>query len=146
MALGWTNGDVRVIDVSSGADAMARPAPTGGVHAVAWHPNGERLAVAGADRVIRVWEVPTGRLVQTLTGHTELVYSLDYSPDGTRLVSASTDQTVRLWAAGSGDHVLTIPFAVQVYGARFARDGARLAVMPMDGSVVLLDAPAPAPR
>jgi hypothetical protein len=51
------------------------------------------------------------------------------------LVSDSTDQTVRLSAADTGDHVLTIPIAVQVYGARFSRDGTRLVVMPMDGTV-----------
>lgn len=61
-------------------------------------------------------------------------------------MSASTDQTVRLWAADTGDHVLTIPFAAQVYGVRFSRDATRLAVLPMDGTVVVLDAPHPAPR
>jgi hypothetical protein len=57
-----------------------------------------------------------------------------------------TDQTVRLWTADSGDPVLTIPFSVQVCGARFSRDGARLAVLPMNGTVVLLDAPSSARR
>jgi hypothetical protein len=33
-----------------------------------------------------------------------------------------------------------------VYGAQFSRDATRLAVMPMDGTVVMLDAPHPAPR
>jgi WD40 repeat protein len=109
------------------------------VYAVAWHPDGSLVATGGADRMIRVWDASTGRLLRTMTGHTELVYSLDFSPDGQRLVSASTDQTVRLWVPATGDATLTLPFASQVYGAQFTRDGRRLAVLPMDDTVVMLD-------
>ena len=139
VAVAWTSGDIRVVDVATGADAFALSGHEGAVYAVAWHPDGSLVATGGADRMIRVWDASTGRLLRTMSGHTELVYSLDFSPDGQRLVSASTDQTVRLWVPASGDATLTLPFASQVYGAQFTRDGRRLAVLPMDDTVVMLD-------
>lgn len=142
LLLGWTNGDARVVDAATGADALVLPNRPGGVHAVAWAPGGDVIATGGGGRAIDIWEARSGRPLRTLEGHTELVYDLDFSPDGSRLVSASTDQTVRLWAPARGDAVLSLPFAAQVYGAQFSPDGHRLFVLPMDGTVVVLDAPA----
>ena len=44
---------------------------------VAWSPNGDVLATASLDRVIRLW-TPTGALLQTLTGHEDGILSLDF--------------------------------------------------------------------
>ncbi len=65
--------------------------------AAAFHPDGRRLATAGRDRIVRLWDPDTGEQVSQLRGHTEYVISLDFSPDGATLVSGSGDFTVRLW-------------------------------------------------
>ena len=69
----------------------------GCVQAVAFSPAGDRLAFAGSDCVIRVWD--TNRRVPALvhTGHTGRVQSLAFSPRGDALASASHDGTIRLW-------------------------------------------------
>jgi WD40 repeat protein len=65
--------------------------------AVAFHPDGTRLASAGRDRAIWLWDLERGEEVARLQGHTSFVWSLAFSPDGATLVSGSGDDTVRLW-------------------------------------------------
>jgi WD40 repeat protein len=72
------------------------------VLAVAWSPDGRRLASASSDQTVRLWDAATGQPLATLTGHTSYVLAVAWSPDGRRLASASSDMTVRLWWAGEG--------------------------------------------
>ena len=67
------------------------------VYAAVFHPDGKRLASAGRDRAIWLWDLATGQEVARLEGHTNYVFSLAFSPDGTSLVSGSGDGTVRIW-------------------------------------------------
>jgi WD40 repeat protein len=70
---------------------------TDDVYAAAFHPDGTRLASAGRDRAIWLWDLARGEAVARLPGHTSYVWSLAFSPDGATLVSGSGDFTVRLW-------------------------------------------------
>ena len=67
------------------------------VFAAAFHPDGTRLATAGRDGVIWLWDLARGEEVARLPGHTSFVWSLAFSPDGSTLASGSGDFTVRLW-------------------------------------------------
>jgi WD40 repeat protein len=71
---------------------------TDDVFAVAFHPDGTRLASTGRDRAIWLWDLARREEVVRLQGHTKLVFSLAFSLDGATLVSGSEDNTVRLWA------------------------------------------------
>jgi WD40 repeat protein len=67
------------------------------VFAAAFHPDGTRLATAGRDRAVCLWDLARGEEVARLAGHTSYVWSLAFSPDGATLASGSGDFTVRLW-------------------------------------------------
>src|SRR5262249_50381908 len=43
--------------------------PRGFIQAIAYRPDGEVVATAGDDRLIRLWEASSGRLVRVLVGH-----------------------------------------------------------------------------
>ncbi len=91
---------------------------TAAVRDLAWSPDGTRLASAGLDNTVRVWNPATGATLATLAGHTDWVFALAWSPDGTRLVSGGADNRVHLWDASGGEalsalgeaHVLAISF------------------------------------
>jgi WD40 repeat protein len=107
-----TCGDDRTVRVWQ-IGPLSLPSPSGGevsvtacqvlrghtdeVFAVAFHPGGTRLATAGRDRAIWLWDLVRGEAVARLPGHTSYVWSLAFSPNGATLASGSGDFTVRLW-------------------------------------------------
>lgn len=72
------------------------------VYALAWSPRGDRLASAGADREVRVWQALSGPTLFTYQQHTGGVSALAWSPNGKYLASAGNDHTVQVWQADSG--------------------------------------------
>uniref|UniRef100_A0A665VCT9 Coronin n=1 Tax=Echeneis naucrates TaxID=173247 RepID=A0A665VCT9_ECHNA len=114
-----------------------------------WDPfDTHRLAVAGDDAKIRLWQVPEGGLKETLTepelilqGHTEKIYSIKFHPLASGLlVSSSYDLTVRLWNLESGEQVkLLTGHKDQVFGIAWSPDGKFLATVCKDGKVRIYD-------
>ena len=71
-----------------------------------WSLDGRRIATAGGDFAVRVWDAQTGELVTELLGHTGSVITVDWAPDSHRLLSTASDGVAKIWgsrrrAAGS---------------------------------------------
>src|SRR5262249_8739234 len=70
-----------------------------GVRTLAWSPRGDRLASAGADQVVKIWDPIRGaELARLQGGHQFAIFRVAWSPDGKRLVSAGADfRIVNIW-------------------------------------------------
>ena len=83
------------------------------VYAVAWSPSDRydathyrsRIASAGDDAMVQIWDAMTGRKVSTYRGHAGGVSALAWSPDGKWIASASMDGTIQVWAADNSRKV-----------------------------------------
>jgi WD40 repeat protein len=67
-----------------------------GINAVAFSPNGQLIASAGFDGVVRVVSVKTGEVVASYLGHNSPVSSIAFTPDGKHLISGSMSGAIRL--------------------------------------------------
>ena len=112
---------------------------------VAFSPDGERLASAGGDGTIKIWNSRTGDVVQTIkNAHTKSVLSVAFHRDGKHVASAGTDQQVKVWDLRATDQpVFTHPCnAIRMFGAAytvaFSPDGRQLAAG-SDGAVRVWD-------
>jgi WD40 repeat protein len=100
---GADGGELFAWDISTVSDGDqpkkigSLKAHTEDVFALKVSPNGNRLASAGADGRVLIWELPTLRQINSLEGHTGWVRCLDYSPDGATLASISHDNYLILW-------------------------------------------------
>lgn len=141
MATGTSDGIARVWDVATGTELRQLPGPPGGVFALAFSPDGTRLATGGyGDNTARLWDLASGRELRSLAGHRETVQAIAVSPDGGRVATAG-DTTVRIWDAASGQSLVTLfGHASFVTSVGFDATGDRLLTASEDGFAKLWDA------
>jgi WD40 repeat protein len=137
LATGGSDGRVVLWDVA-GRERFRQF--DGGALAVAFHPSGGRLAAAGVNKAVRVWDVAGDRLLNELRGHLDAVTCVAYAPDGRLLASGGDDRTVRLWDA-DGRPLAVIEVDTQVKALAFSPDGRRLFTGNANTSCYLLDVP-----
>lgn len=71
------------------------------VYELSFSPDGSRLATAGEDGTVGIFDVATGACLQTLEAHPLYVWAVAYSPQGDVLATGSEDDTVKLWDANT---------------------------------------------
>jgi WD40 repeat protein len=70
---------------------------SGLLYAVAFRPDGQQLAFAGADGTIGLGDPDTGEQQLVLRGSQSSIGNVSFSPHGSRLASAGTDGILRVW-------------------------------------------------
>ena len=96
---GRGGGSLQVWDAATGDPVGGGADLASVVERVVFSPDGTRLATAGWDHTVTLWDTWALRPLFTLRGHADRVWGLNFSPDGHLLASASGDGTVRLWDA-----------------------------------------------
>lgn len=86
-----------VFDVASQAEVTRLEGHAGAIRALDVSADGERLATAGADGTVRVWNAKTGKELAVHAGHEGAVNDVEFDPGGTQLLSGGDDETARLW-------------------------------------------------
>ncbi len=130
-----TGREVRAIEVRAPADALA------------FSPDGKRLAAAGGEYV-GLWEVTTSKQLLSHQGQKEVLRtergrvpftSVAFSPDGATLVAGGKDGTLIFWKAATGEKIRSLD-GEPITSLAYSPDGKLLALGLTDHTVRLRDA------
>ncbi len=148
-----TSGD-KVCTWSRSGERLNELSPNGGrVEALAFSPNSETLATAGADGMVRLWNASQALAIGQPLGHADEVYALAFSPDGRTLATASgghqpTGRKAELhqWDVATGQSRYRKPaHAGLVRAIAYSPDGRLVLTGSFDGTARFWDAASGAP-
>ena len=106
------------------------------VLALAFSPDGTRLASGSKDAAVRLQDTAGTETPIVLQGHEGWINALAFSADGSMLASGSTDRTVQLWDTTTGEMLATFSGHLSVITALvFSPDSRTLASGSADGTV-----------
>jgi WD40 repeat protein len=73
-----------------------------GINGLAFSPDGERLASAGKDRTVKIWNPTTGQMIKELSGFRDQLETIAFSPDGRLLATGDSSGDIQIWDVASG--------------------------------------------
>ena len=111
------------------------PVHTGPVTAVAFSPDGTRIASASDDMTLKLWEGSgEQKLVRTIKGHRNNLKSVAFNHRGNWVVTGSWDKTVILWATRNGKRLQTFKgHSAPVWSVAFSPAGLKIVSGGEDG-------------
>jgi WD40 repeat protein len=97
--------------------------------------DGNFLAAADEDRIIKVWNADHGAELTTLEGHGGKITTMAFSPDNQYLLSGGKDKTVNLWVIKDGSLKKSFSFNKIVIYTKFINNGEKFFIGLEDGSI-----------
>jgi WD40 repeat protein len=99
----------------------------GVIDAVAFSPDGLRVALGSSDHTARIWNADGSGTPVVLSGHEGNVTQIAFSADGRRVVTASSDHSARIWNADGSGLPQVIEQKLQYFDwIQLSPDGSRL--------------------
>lgn len=103
------DGEIKIIDVATGKPVIEiKNGHSDTVFGVCFSPDGTKLATCGADKFVKVFEVPSGKFIKSFEGHTHHVLDVGWKADGKILASGGADNAIKVWDYEKGEQSRTI--------------------------------------
>jgi WD40 repeat protein len=136
----------RALDPETGKLEATLTGHAAPVTSLAFFPDGNRLASAGGDRVVKVWDVAERKVVKELAGHESAILAVAVSPDGKLVASGAADRTVRGWDPEAGKQAWVWTGKSAVCAVAVRKGGATVAAGTADGGLVVLGVAGGSPK
>jgi WD40 repeat protein/tRNA A-37 threonylcarbamoyl transferase component Bud32 len=125
--------EVKVWEMAREAEPRVLEGPFGRVTDLTFSPDGKRLAVSGAERMVGVWDLNTGKRSCRLEGLAISLTPEPWAPDSEHLIGwdqispTNSEKLTTIWDAGSGAKMLTVkPRDGDLLATAWAPDGKQL--------------------
>lgn len=136
-AVAADSGWVRVLDGRLGRELHAWPAHADAILSLAVSRDGKRLATAGADKVVKVWDLATRKEFNQLEGHTAAALGVSFNTNANELVSVSSDKQLKVWDVPTREAFASV--TKHKYGfndVRWSADGKTIVAVDDNGSLI----------
>jgi WD40 repeat protein len=103
------DGEIKVFDVVAGKLVVdIKNGHSDQVFGVCFSPDNAKLATCGADKFVKVFDIPGGKFLKSFEGHTHHVLDVGWKGDGKLLASAGADNVIKIWDYEKGEQTRTI--------------------------------------
>jgi WD40 repeat protein len=137
-AVSRAGSHARVWDMQNCAEISRLKGHNSPVTAIAFSPDGLRIASGAGDGRVRVWDTRTGRQLAVFNCNDSNVSAVAFSPDGIRVVSCS--MTVRVWDIPSREQLAHFTGRTdQPSAVTFSPDGLWIIYGSMDAALIAWD-------
>jgi len=134
---GSGEGQVRVVDVATGAERLALSPHGDRVQMISFDRSGVRAFTVSWDGQIIIWDVATHRELSRITDHRSPVWFMSFSQDGALALSGDEDGAIHVRDGHSLAilHTLQLPSAAHATKAWFSPDARTVVSASADGSL-----------
>lgn len=108
--------------------------------AIAYSPDGKRLATGDSTGVVKIWDIGRRLNPRVLRGHTNQVLSLCFSPNGENIASASADDIVFVRDSRDGRTLFRIEQGSTLHDMSYNNDGSCIVTVGSDDAMKIWDA------
>jgi WD40 repeat protein len=128
LAAGNANGEVYLLDITSGIPISTFRGHTDWIHSVTFSPDGRLLASGSDDQTIRLWDIYTGQCLRIFPSNSNRIQSVVFHPNGHTLASGGDDRIIRFWEMSGGQGLQQLEgHSNRVRSIAFSPDGHVLA-------------------
>ena len=129
-------GTIRLADPNTGIITASWTAHADTIFDVAVSPDGKLLATAGADRLVKLWDLETHKELAKLEGHTAPILTLAFDEKGTQLASGGADFQLKVWDVKTHEGIMTLGTrTTAVNGVAWSPGVTAITAVEADGSV-----------
>jgi WD40 repeat protein/serine/threonine protein kinase len=141
LAVGHSEGTLKVLDAASGAVKFSARKHASIIHGLAFRPGTHTLVTAGVDE-IRLWDTRQGKETGAMTKQNGNIFTIGFSRDGKRLATPACDMTIRVWDAETQEELFALGGHNRpVMGVCFHPTENRLVSVSSDGTARLWNTP-----
>jgi WD40 repeat protein len=143
---------VKLWDVNTGRQLGTLTGHSEAIEALAFSPDGKRLATGSYDETARIWDVSSRKNLFTLSmsrtgpsSESSGIFAVAYSPDGKLLATGDEIGDIKLWNAATGQEAMSsgtarvLPGSSWIWSVAFSHDGKLLASGNSDGPTQVWD-------
>jgi WD40 repeat protein len=101
-----SEGEIKVFEAATGKLVTdLKNAHSDTVFGLCFSPDSAKLATCGADKFVKVFQIPSGKFIKGFEGHTHQVLDVGWKADGKLLASAGADNVIKVWDYEKGEQV-----------------------------------------